>query len=676
MSPETQNPAAPSSTNGGATPSGKNGKHSNGNGKAQSALETHGETLVVPDEAPQSELQNGEAARQSLAQMTAQSGSGSTGWTPGFRAQTAPERALKFARHFTQSGQDPFSTSKWERRTASITGENGKSVFEQTDCEIPSHWSQLATNVVVSKYFRGPMNTPQRETSVRQVIGRVADTIHEWGTQGSYFASVEDAQAFRDELVYLLLHQYGSFNSPVWFNLGVKGARAQASACFINSVYDDMESIMELAATEARLFKGGSGAGTNLFRIRSSREQLSGGGIASGPVSFMRGWDAFAGAIKCLTPDAYVYTQNGLQTIGEVVNLDLEPGFHPDESLVLATKDEPACISQVYVSPKAPTLEATLSHSGLQLRGTEQHPVLTLSPEFRLEWKALCDLEVGDHVAVSRRTGMWPEHAPSFSDFAPRTTWAKREFSFPTTLTPELSRLLGYMVAEGYMDKEHFRFCSADTEVFNDFLGCVAAVFGTNGSPHVTARVHPSTGVETRCFEACWPNAVRFLQHVGLSFEKSAFKRVPWSVRQAPRELVVEFLRAYFEGDGHVSSHIYAASASKTLLREVQLLLLNMGLMPLLRAHPVEGKPYWSLYLRGREAFTFAREVGFVSARKRAAAERLGDKNQNTNIDTVPFLADVLRERAGRNGNFRCADGRTRTIGFGFFNRKPGSTLR
>ena len=225
-------------------------------------------------------------------------GNGHNGWTPGFRAQTSPEKALKFPRHFTRAGQDVFETVEWERRTASITGENGKSVFEQKDCEIPKPWSQLATNVVVSKYFRGQINTPKRETSVRQVIGRVADTIQDWSKKGGYFASDDEAQAFRDELAFLLLHQYGSFNSPVWFNLGVKGARAQCSACFINDVHDDMESIMELAATEARLFKGGSGAGSNLWRIRSSKEHLSGGGVASGPVSFMRGWDAFAGAIK------------------------------------------------------------------------------------------------------------------------------------------------------------------------------------------------------------------------------------------------------------------------------------------------------------------------------------------------------------------------------------------
>jgi ribonucleoside-diphosphate reductase alpha chain len=207
-------------------------------------------------------------------------------------------QGLPFARRFTTAGQDPFETVEWDRRTAAITGEDGRVVFEQKECEIPRPWSQLATNVVVSKYFRGPLNSPRRETSVRQVIGRVADTMARWGREGGYFKSEADASSFRDELVYLLLHQYGSFNSPVWFNIGVPNTRQQGSACFINQVDDNMESIMELAATEARLFKGGSGTGTNLSKIRSSKEQLSGGGVASGPVSFMRGYDAFAGAIK------------------------------------------------------------------------------------------------------------------------------------------------------------------------------------------------------------------------------------------------------------------------------------------------------------------------------------------------------------------------------------------
>jgi len=207
-------------------------------------------------------------------------------------------RGLTVDRRFTTEGVHPFDEVQWEKRTASISNEKGEVVFEQKDCEIPVSWSQMATNVVVSKYFRGQLDTPRRETSVKQVISRVCDTIALWGREGGYFASEEDAQAFQDELTHLVLHQKMSFNSPVWFNVGVPGTRPQASACFINSVDDTMESILTLAKTEGMLFKYGSGTGTNLSPIRSSQENLAGGGTASGPVSFMRGFDAFAGVIK------------------------------------------------------------------------------------------------------------------------------------------------------------------------------------------------------------------------------------------------------------------------------------------------------------------------------------------------------------------------------------------
>lgn len=206
-------------------------------------------------------------------------------------------KGLTIVRRFTQSGVDPLDAVEWERRTAVITDERGRVVFEQTDVEVPAFWSQLATNVVVSKYFRGQLGTPERETSVKQVIGRVVDTLTEWGRQLHYFATSEDADAFRDELKYLLLHQYGAFNSPVWFNVGIE-PRSQCSACFIVSVEDTMESILDLAKIEGMIFKFGSGSGSNLSRLRGSQEYLSGGGRASGPVSFMRGFDAFAGVIK------------------------------------------------------------------------------------------------------------------------------------------------------------------------------------------------------------------------------------------------------------------------------------------------------------------------------------------------------------------------------------------
>ena len=207
-------------------------------------------------------------------------------------------RGLTVERRFTTEGVHPFDEVQWEQRAAVISNEKGEVVFEQRDCEIPAPWSQMATNVVVSKYFRGQLGTSRRETSVKQVISRVCDTIARWGREGGYFASEADAQAFQDELTHLVLHQKMSFNSPVWFNVGVPNTKPQASACFINSVEDTMESILTLAKTEGMLFKYGSGTGTNLSPIRSSQENLAGGGTASGPVSFMRGFDAFAGVIK------------------------------------------------------------------------------------------------------------------------------------------------------------------------------------------------------------------------------------------------------------------------------------------------------------------------------------------------------------------------------------------
>ena len=204
---------------------------------------------------------------------------------------------LRFERYFTHDGTHPYDEIQWELRDAVIPGDGGN-VFEQKGVEVPSFWSMTATNVVASKYFRGKLGTPARETSVRQMIDRVVDTISRWGVEKGYVAGGEDAAIFSDELKYLMVHQHGSFNSPVWFNIGVPGARAQAAACFILSVEDSMDSILDWFKTEGVIFKGGSGAGINVSTIRSSKEHLSGGGLASGPISFMRAADSVAGSIK------------------------------------------------------------------------------------------------------------------------------------------------------------------------------------------------------------------------------------------------------------------------------------------------------------------------------------------------------------------------------------------
>ncbi|MGO8984295.1 MAG: vitamin B12-dependent ribonucleotide reductase [Terriglobales bacterium] len=231
---------------------------------------------------------------------------------------------LAFRRFFTKPGVSPYDEVEWELRLAQITDSQGGVIFEQKNVEVPKDWSMTATNIVASKYLHGQMGTAERETGVRQLVARVAETIRDWGMKDGYFRSAEDAATFHDELVHLLIRQHVAFNSPVWFNVGCERVepksdatnwhwnktanqvefgvtgytRPQCSACFINSVKDSLDSILTLAKTEGMLFKWGSGTGTNLSPLRSSTEVLSGGGTASGPLSFMKGFDAFAGVIK------------------------------------------------------------------------------------------------------------------------------------------------------------------------------------------------------------------------------------------------------------------------------------------------------------------------------------------------------------------------------------------
>jgi ribonucleoside-diphosphate reductase alpha chain len=211
---------------------------------------------------------------------------------------TVVERGKRLGvdRYFTIPGRDPFAEIEWEIRDAFIPGKD-KAVFEQKDVEFPKFWSQTATNIVAQKYFRGRMSSPERETSVKQMIGRVVDTIGGWGSEGGYFSDEDEAETFEAELKAILVNQLASFNSPVWFNVGFE-EKPQCSACFILSIEDSMESILDWIRREGIIFRGGSGSGINLSKLRSSQEQLTKGGYASGPVSFMRGADASAGTIK------------------------------------------------------------------------------------------------------------------------------------------------------------------------------------------------------------------------------------------------------------------------------------------------------------------------------------------------------------------------------------------
>src|SRR5436853_1030606 len=228
-------------------------------------------------------------------------------------------QGLKIERHFTEAGVDPSSTVGWEIRSAEVGS------FKQEGVEFPATWSQNATNIVAQKYFRGLLDSPERESSVKQMIGRVSGTIGAWGRELGYFESDADAEAFEDELTWILLHQHAAFNSPVWFNVGFE-EHPQCSACFILSVDDTMESILDWNTKEGMIFRGGSGSGINLSNMRFSKEPLATGGTASGPVSFMRGTDSWAGTIK-----SGGKTRRAAKTVGP-------GGDHPDLRSLLPGK--------------------------------------------------------------------------------------------------------------------------------------------------------------------------------------------------------------------------------------------------------------------------------------------------------------------------------------------------
>jgi len=300
---------------------------------AAAPVNTNNDKGTAPAAKAKGSTAKGAAGARKLAGAWGASFDGTDGY--GHKA-----KGLTWERRFTTEGVHPYDELEWELRTAAISSETGKTVFEQKDVEVPKAWSQLATNVVVSKYFRGHVGTPERERSVKQLIDRVVNTIAAWADTQRYFASDRDLDAFKAELTHLLVNQKMAFNSPVWFNVGIE-PKPQCSACFINSVEDNMGSIMDLAKTEAMLFKFGSGAGSNLSPIRSSKERMSGGGVASGPVSFMRGYDAFAGVIK---------SGGKTRRAAKMVILDAD---HPDvldfiDSKMLEEKKAWALIEQGY----------------------------------------------------------------------------------------------------------------------------------------------------------------------------------------------------------------------------------------------------------------------------------------------------------------------------------------
>ncbi|HYH49159.1 MAG TPA: adenosylcobalamin-dependent ribonucleoside-diphosphate reductase [Acidimicrobiia bacterium] len=474
----------------------------------------------------------------------------------------APDQVgIGIQRHFTRAGEHPYDTVEWERRDARIPNyKSGGDAFFQPGVEFPVTWSQNATNIVAQKYFRGQLGTPERESSLKQVIDRVSDTIADWGVRDGYFVDEAEAEAFRDELKYLLLHQRAAFNSPVWFNIGVKGVPAQASACFILAVEDTMNAILNWYVEEGTIFKGGSGSGINLSNIRSSMEPLKGGGTASGPVSFMRGADASAGTIKCLHADTDVVTDHGVVPIRAVA-----PGWkvltRHGMKTVLEVHDNGIRSLVKVRTGLGDEILCTPEHK-FRVRGAEGE-VWREAGRLRPDDYVMVDLAQTDYGTLQRLeaeepTGVGEAPLPSVLDeaFAVWLGWAHGE--------GRLKPLNGSGALNVHLDGE-------DKGLVERYRNFTQSVLGQEAAPR-TVR-----GGDAPPATVCPPRVARFLQVNGLWRHGS--QTIPRVVRSSPAAVRAAFLAGLFESDGHVQHGIPTLwSKRRNLALEAHRLLLSIGI--------------------------------------------------------------------------------------------------
>jgi ribonucleoside-diphosphate reductase alpha chain len=474
----------------------------------------------------------------------------------------APDQVgIGIRRHFTRAGEHPYDSVEWERRDARIpTYKSGGDAFFQPGVEFPVTWSQNATNIVAQKYFRGQLGTPERESSLRQVIDRVTDTIADWGVRDGYFTDEAEADAFRDELKYLLLHQRAAFNSPVWFNIGVKGVPAQASACFILAVEDTMNAILNWYVEEGTIFKGGSGSGINLSNIRSSLEPLAGGGTASGPVSFMRGADASAGTIKCLHADTDVVTDHGVVPIRAVA-----PGWK------VLTRHGMKTVLEVHDNGIRPLVRVRTG-LGDEILCTPEHKFRVRGAEGEV-WREAARLRADDYVLVDlahtdygtlqrleaeEPTGVGEAPLPAVLDeaFAVWLGWAHGE--------GRLKPLNGSGALNVHLDGE-------DKGLVERYRNFTQSVLGRDET------VRTVRGGDAPPATVCPPRVARFLQVNGLWRHGS--QTIPRLVRSSPAAVRAAFLAGLFESDGHVQHGIPTLwSKRRTLALEAHRLLLSIGI--------------------------------------------------------------------------------------------------
>ncbi|MGH8975904.1 MAG: LAGLIDADG family homing endonuclease, partial [Acidimicrobiia bacterium] len=538
----------------------------------------------------------------------------------------APEQVgIGIRRHFTRAGAHPYDSVAWEKRDARIPNyKSGGDAFFQPGVEFPVTWSQNATNIVAQKYFRGQLGTPGRESSLRQVIDRVSDTISDWGVRDGYFVDEAEADAFRDELKYLLVHQRAAFNSPVWFNIGVKGVPAQASACFILAVDDTMSSILNWYVEEGTIFKGGSGSGINLSNIRSSVEALAGGGTASGPVSFMRGADASAGTIKCLHADTELVTDHGSVPIRSVA-----AGWQ------VLTRHGFRTVTAVHDNGVRPLVRVRTA-LGDEIICTPEHRfrVRTTLGEM---WRQAGELRPDDYVVVdlAHTDAGSPQRLVAGDPVG-------ADVMLPEVLDEAFAVWLGWAHGEGrlrpvagsgalavHLDGE-------DKALVERYRAFTTSVFGRRA----VAGMGSARGGAAPPATLCAPAVANFLRDNGLW--RVGAPSIPRPVRSSPAAVRAAFLAGLFESDGHVQHGCPTLwTRRRELALDVHRLLLSIGVPSKVSqarpptsvrvpgsndpgeddtapgAAPTSGPGLWRVRVVGGEGVRrFAKLVGFVSEAK------------------------------------------------------------
>lgn len=542
--------------------------------------------------------------------------------------------------YFTTEGVHPYDEIQWEHRDAVITDyQTGDINFEQRDVEFPASWSMNATTIVAQKYFRGHLGTPQRESSVRHMIDRVADTITRWGTEGGYFADADSAQVFNHELKHLLVTQKAAFNSPVWFNVGVEDT-PQASACFILSVDDQMTSILNWYYEEGIIFKGGSGAGVNLSKIRSSHETLKGGGEASGPVSFMRGADASAGTIKCLHADTEIVTDGGVRRIA-----DVDPGEqvltrHGFRRVDAAHDNGVRAVVRVHTE-LGDEIVCTPEHR-FWVRGRDGEG-WRQAGELRDDDAILLDLAATDYGTPQPLQSVGPGHHNEVVH------------QLPATLDEGLALWLGLVTGDGSItDNAHAKQVALqigddDPDLADRYEQLVSTVFGER--VHVFRNRYEGRSDASESVRFSSSQILRFLEANDLWKAKADAVRVPQAVWSSPNAVRAAFLAGLFEADGHVGNgYPTLSTVSSELSLDVHRLLLSVGIPSLVysiddRSRAYGDSPVWCVRVVGCEGVRqFAKTVGFVSERKSRALEDAVEHKQVSPYETSWALPHVDEE--------------------------------